>query len=417
MRTPTRAARPTCAVWLLLCLAAPAAGGPPSDWTRRGGPTGDFKVSAPGLATWWPASGPPVIWERDLGPGYSGILFENDRLYTQFRRGANHVVTALDASSGETLWEFIHPSPVYPEQNKDFGIGPNATPLIVGQRIYSVDFGSRLYALDKRSGEKFWSHDLVREFGGQVVTFGYSSSPVAWNGMVLLLLGAKEHGAIGFDARDGSVRLRTSPFGVISYATPIVADVQGEAQLMTMTATEVVGVSLKDGKVRWRRNHENQYQTNCAGPWWDGNGLLFVSSQADAGSRTLRLSRSRGRTLVEQVARSPGVKFFHGAAVLVGDHVYGVSGDTLVAHDFKRGEDAWRESGFAESNVLWVGGRALLLDQRGNLTLASVSPAGLEVHARHRVLGKPAWTAPTLVGTRLYLRDTNRIVALDLSAP
>ena len=40
--------------------------------------------------------------------------------------------------------------------------------------------------------------------------------------------------------------------------------------------------------------------------------------------------------------------------------------------------------------------------------------AGLTVHAKASVLGARAWTAPTLGGTTLYVRDFKQIVALDL---
>ncbi len=39
---------------------------------------------------------------------------------------------------------------------------------------------------------------------------------------------------------------------------------------------------------------------------------------------------------------------------------------------------------------------------------------GLTLHAKAQVLGERAWTAPTLSGTTLYLRDRRQIVALEL---
>ena len=42
---------------------------------------------------------------------------------------------------------------------------------------------------------------------------------------------------------------------------------------------------------------------------------------------------------------------------------------------------------------------------------------GLTVHAKAQILGGRAWTAPTLSGTTLYVRDRRQIVALDLGKP
>jgi hypothetical protein len=54
------------------------------------------------------------------------------------------------------------------------------------------------------------------------------------------------------------------------------------------------------------------------------------------------------------------------------------------------------------------------LDQDGVLALATPSAQGLTVQSRVQLLERFAWTPPTLVGTRLYLRDRKTIVALDL---
>ena len=47
--------------------------------------------------------------------------------------------------------------------------------------------------------------------------------------------------------------------------------------------------------------------------------------------------------------------------------------------------------------------------------LASATPAGLKVHAKVALLNQKAWTVPTLVGTKLYVRDRKVMMALELS--
>ena len=61
-----------------------------------------------------------------------------------------------------------------------------------------------------------------------------------------------------------------------------------------------------------------------------------------------------------------------------------------------------------------MGDRALLLESDGRLHLARLAPAGLELLATAEVLGGRSWTAPALVGTRLYLRDRKSVLALEL---
>jgi hypothetical protein len=103
--------------------------------------------------------------------------------------------------------------------------------------------------------------------------------------------------------------------------------------------------------------------------------------------------------------------------VRLGDWVYAGSHDSLVAYNIRKGETAWKEEGFTEANVLLADGKAILLDEEGRLALATLTPEALVLHSSVQLLDKPAWTPPTLVGTRLYLRDKHRLLALDLAAP
>ena len=96
------------------------------------------------------------------------------------------------------------------------------------------------------------------------------------------------------------------------------------------------------------------------------------------------------------------------------DHLYGSSGDTnpafLQCIDVHTGELAWQERGFAKATLVGAGEKVVLLDEDGTLALVRLSPEKLEVRARAPMLSWPARTPPTLVGTRLYLRDWRELV-------
>lgn len=394
-------------------------------WTQWGGPNRDFKIEAgASLASSWPEEGPPRLWQRPLGGGHAQILAEGDALYVVFRRGDDDMAAALDAESGKTRWEkgFAAGDP-YPGQVLEFGVGPNATPLLSGDRLYTVGFTGRMHCLDKASGETLWSHDLMGELDGKKLRFGYAAAPIAHGELVIALVGGEEHGAVGFDPATGEIRWKTEPIDV-SYASPTLIELGGEDQLVFMTGTEIVGVGLPEAglpgadvpgvDVKWRYPHKNRFRNNCAGPWWGDDGLMFVSSQADGGSRTLQLTSDGGRVAVEELSRSASLKIFHNSAVRLGGHVYGASGAFFTAHDVKTGEEAWKQRGFPEANVVYADGKAILLDENGTLTLATLSSEKLTVLARHELLVRPSWAAPTLVGSRLYVRDKEKILALEL---
>ena len=58
--------------------------------------------------------------------------------------------------------------------------------------------------------------------------------------------------------------------------------------------------------------------------------------------------------------------------------------------------------------------RVLILDEDGVMALGKPTPEGIEVLARAEVLKGVSWTPPTVVGSRVYLRNRTTMVAYDL---
>ena len=148
---------------------------------------------------------------------------------------------------------------------------------------------------------------------------------------------------------------------------------------------------------------------------------VFYTAAYGCGSRVLEITKDGDGYEATELWHNKKLRVQHANVVQIGDFVYGTSGDfgpaILVAMNVKTGKVAWRKRGFPKSTILLVDGKLLMLDEDGRLTLATASPEGLEIHAQAQVLsaeGHKTWTVPTLVGTRLYLRDFEQIMALEL---
>jgi hypothetical protein len=86
----------------------------------------------------------------------------------------------------------------------------------------------------------------------------------------------------------------------------------------------------------------------------------------------------------------------------------------LTAVDVNTGKELWRDRSFAKANMILAGDKLIILDEDGKLALAKPDTTGLHVVSRADFLHHNAWTPPTLVGTRLYLRDRLQIMAVEL---
>lgn len=130
------------------------------------------------------------------------------------------------------------------------------------------------------------------------------------------------------------------------------------------------------------------------------------------------MTRSGNKWVAKEAWANRRVRFHFGTAIRVGDFVYGSSGDFgpafFTAINARTGEVAWQDRGLQRASFIFADGKFIIIDEDGTLALATPFPGGLNIEAKASVLKNRAWTAPTLVGTRLYIRDRQRMIALDL---
>ena len=137
---------------------------------------------------------------------------------------------------------------------------------------------------------------------------------------------------VALDPKDGSVIWQSEPHD-ISYASPIVINVDGQDQIVFFSSTEVIGLDAGNGHTLWRYPCKNRFKNNATDPIWAGDNLLWVATQTDGGTRVLRLAQRNGKTDVKEVWFNGKVKLFHWNAIRIGDYVYasGLDDDAIVA--------------------------------------------------------------------------------------
>jgi outer membrane protein assembly factor BamB len=406
----------------------------PVAWPQWGGEQRNFIIDGKGLAEKWPESGPPILWSRPLGTGHSAIVVDDGRLYTMHRAGngrggrgrsqgpwnAEETVIALDAKTGKTIWEHTYASR---REDFSFGAGPHSTPLIVGDRLFTIGTNQQLFAFEKRTGKILWSHDFIKEFNSPellirpVVKTGYACSPIAYRDTILCSVGGPGQSVMAFRQSDGAVVWKSGDF-LTSGAAPILIDFEGTPQMVFLAGGTVTALNPDNGEILWSHPHDPGNDLNCATPIWGSDNILFVSSAYRAGSRAIQLTRRGTATVPEELWFTNRVRFMFLNAVRLGDFVYGTTGDFgpafLTALNIKTGEPAWQHRGFGRASIVYADGKAIIMDEDGDLALAKLAPEGVKILAEARIFDTTSWTVPTLIGTTLYARDRQKIVALDL---
>lgn len=408
---------------LLMGLALLPAKPSLAQWPQWGGPNRSFSVDTKGLADKWPDAGPSKIWSRKLGPGFSSILAEGARLYTMYRNGGDEIAVAVNAADGKTVWERKYSAAPPKGMVAQHGRGPNASPVIAGDFIYTFGVAGHLHCLRKDNGEVVWLKDLMEELDAKPPQYGFSSTPVVYKDRLIAAVGGTGCGVVAFDLKTGNVLWKKHDFGAGGdgmYSSPIVATVQGEDQIILLNGTDVVGMDAAKGDIRWSLPHTNQTKVNVATPIWGADQILFLSSGGEGGGRGLRIVKVDGKFVVKEVWASKKMDVAITNVARSGDFGYGSTGFQgpafLTAVNVKTGDIQWQERGFGKANVVAADGKLIILDEDGNLGLAVPSSGALDIRSKVAMFKKPARTVPTLVGQKLFVRDNEVMVALDLSA-
>lgn len=399
-------------------------------WPQWGGRSRNFSVTSDKLADTWPMEGPPKLWSRSLGDGYSSMVGESECVYTMYRpdrTASEEIVVAINAKSGKTVWESRFESVLTPPVDS-MGQGPNSTPVLVGDRLYAVGTNALVRCLDKRTGKLVWSRDLYAEFASpHFGGYGYSCSPVAYKDTIIIPLGYRpKSGDGGSDGRDRSVVALKLDDGKLAWksddyvvwqSSPTVITHGGKDQLVLLMTNAIAAIDPNSGKQLWRLSHdEGAFHTTT--PFWNGRDLLVFAPDGSSGEgRAIKLAIENGMTVprLAWANRKLNCSIYIGANI--GDGLF-VPGDSrLCGFDLRDGKRAWVERGFDAASCVQADEKLFILDRNGQLTLAMPSIKGLNIRAQCQVSERDSLTSPILVGRTLFIRDRKNIMAFDVGAP
>ena len=397
---------------LLLCLGLlGAASAHALDWPQFRGPNRDGVSAETGFARAWPAEGLRVVWRRPIGEGFSGISAVGDRLYTMDSDATTEYVVALEAGTGKEVWRVA----AGPKLLDSMGNGPRTTPTLDAGRVYAMGSHGRLVALNAADGAELWRVELTEAFGAKRPNWGYSGSPLVDGDLLILEVGGKENrGVVAFEKATGKVRWGALD-GDPAYASPVVMTIGGIKQYVVTRRAGPQTVALRtDGSVLW--THPGPFSV-IASALFIPPDRVYVSGGDDAGAVLMRIVTEGGSATVQELWKTREMKNHFNNAVLVGEHLYGFDNATFKCLAVATGEECWASRGLGKGSLVVADGSLLItLSDRGTLLLVEATPAAYTELARFQVMEGKAWTAPTLADGRLYLRDQDEMVALEMMA-
>jgi len=383
------------------------------DWPQWRGPRRDGVSAERGLLKAWPESGPPLAWKATgAGQGYSSFAVAGGRLYTLGAREDREHVIAFDVASGKRVWDAPHGQ----RFSNDRGDGPRGTPTVDGTRVYAFGASGDLTALEAASGKVAWTVNVIRDFGGQNITWGLSESPLIVGDGIIVSPGGPGSSVVALNKADGKLIWKTEADRA-GYSSAVLHELGGISEAIVFTGQRALGVNIANGRVLWSYDRVANRVANIATPIVRGDHV-FLSSDYGTGAALLRLTAAGGGITAQEVYFTREMRNHHASSVLVGDHLYGFSSAILTAMRFDTGEVAWRDRSVGKGSLVHADDRLYLFSERGVVALAEANPEAYKEHGRFSLEtgSLPTWSHPVVSNGKLFLRDQDTIYAYDVRA-
>ncbi len=395
--------------------AAAVAGDAPiaeAEWPGFRGPGRDGVVPGVALAEDWSADPPRELWRIRVGPAWSSFAVAGGRLFTQEQRGDDEAVVSYDAQTGAELWATLYPSRFWEAMG---GVGPRATPTLSAGRLFTLGAEGWLHRLEPASGEVVWKADLRSAAGRQPPMWGFSSSPLVVDDLIIVHAGGDgDRGVLAYDADSGTLRWGV-PAGGHSYSSPQLSTVAGIRSVPVVTDDGLTVIDPADGSLllqyEWPFDNYRILQ-----PLVISDSSILMSTGFGVGTRRLDLRLEGGRLAAEERWTSRAMKPDFNDYVVHRGNLYGFDVSILACVDLDTGERRWKGGRYGHGQLLLLpdADQLLVIGETGDLVLLRAAPEKHQELAKIEVFDGKTWNHPVLVGDRVYLRNAEEAVGFEV---
>ena len=420
----------------LTLFAADAPG--PNDWPQWRGPDRNGISKETGLLKDWPKDGPPKMWSVDgLGGGYGSPVVAAGKVYGLGKIDGKEYAWCLNEKDGSSVWskEFAAPGKV------GYDEGPRCTPTYdydpkLGGAIYALGVGGDLVCLKAATGEKVWSKNYSKDFGGKMMSgWGYSESPLVDGEKLVCTPGGDTATIVALNKITGDVIWKSAitKSGGSGYASLIKAKVGDVPMYITELGKSggVVGVNAETGKELWRYTKINNGTANIPTVIFRNDLVWCSSGYGDGGSALLKLTaEGKDKVSVKELKYyDKALQNHHGGMVLVGDYIYfganhGQGYPACV--DFKTGDEIYKLNkplggGGGSAAIAYADGMLYYRYENGKTVLLNATPKESDLKvAGSFTIPTPSrnakWAHPVISNGLLFLRDQEKLHCYNIKA-
>jgi outer membrane protein assembly factor BamB len=339
-----------------------------------------------------------------LGSGFAGIAIAGTNGVTAMTDGKQDVVVLFDPETGKERWR----SALGRTRKRGEGVplGPLSTPAIDAEAVYSQALDGRFVCLGLATGRPLWEVNVKRDFKAFEPGYGFASSPLLLDDLVVLLpAGSSSASAVALDRRTGAVRWRASLGSGAEYVSATARGRGDGALLIVQVGAKLAGLAAADGRTLW-------VNEEIAGGLWTPsilrNGQVFCPAAAE--SRLL----DPGEGVSRVVWSSPVFESTMGPVAELNGMLVGHHQRRLTALDAATGIQLWQHPTESDGQLLVLGNWLIFVnDREGRLEVIAVDRKGFQVRHQQPVMKPGRMETPlTFASGRLLIRGPEELVAL-----
>lgn len=386
---------------------------PAQDWPSIRGPNRTGNVATEnGILTTSESFQFNTRWKRKLGSGYSSVVVADGKVVTMYTDGIDDRVICLNASDGETIWDFST-GPMFKGENGSFD-GPLSTPLLHDNRAYVITAVGTLHCLNMDNGEEQWSFDLPKETGVKKPLYGFVTSPIVVGEILIVQAGGPEKSLVGLDRNSGKVEWAVGTDVINSQTPSTIVLGDGEPTLVLAAGGKNLSVvDPKTGTVLLEHEHKGgNGQAMTPVDLGDGNVLMTLD---DRHSTTIKLTpQSDTKVTASPQWQERSIKNTYNIPVLCNGGVFAYSTRILTCVNPETGRPFWKTREPGDGFLITVDGYLIINTKKGSLHLAKASQEKFQDLAELDLFKDLVWSVPAYSDNSIFARSLGEIARVDI---
>ena len=402
---------------LFVLLFVATAGADAQEWTQWRGPARDGSVVSKYAPATWPES-LKQTWRVEIGEGYSSPVVADGKVFVHGRRDPEEIVASINLADGKVLWQQKYQAEFKKNQYAvEMAKGPNATPLVIGNRLFTLGVTGVLNAWDTATGKQLWTRDFSKSIDTSKLFCGTAASPLVVNGRLVVQIGSDIHGGqvLALNPATGATEWEWRGLGP-GYASPVLIDLAGSQHIVTMTEGSIIGLDGKTGRELWSVPFPDEWHENISTPLWTGTQLIV--SGARQGTHAYTLAQAGGKWQATEIWKNPDIAMYMSSPVFGDGLIYGHSSKRkgqFFAIDAKTGAVRWATEGREgeHASLLLTPAHIIFLTNNADLIVAKRGTAAFTVERRYEDVAQAStFASPVILGTNILVRDATSLMLL-----